>query len=105
MSVFDLICLTLAIGQVCDTWFNGTIFAGARADLEVKEEQGSKWAELMNCPFCLSHHITWMLCLFLVVSFFLPGPWDAIVKLPIYGLAALRLAIILNAKLPEDLRY
>jgi hypothetical protein len=105
VSILDLICLALSIGQVCDTWFNGSVFASTRAYLEVKEEQGSKLAELFNCPFCLSHHVAWMLCLFLLISCFLPGPWNDIVKLPIYGLAALRVSIILNAVLPENLRY
>ena len=50
-------------------------------------------AELMNCPFCLSHHIPYvLLLLFYVPSLFLGWPYAAIVKLPIYSLACTQAA-------------
>ena len=105
--LIDIVALALAINQVCDTWFNGSIFAGTRAYLEVWQDVESSryidrirrfFANLLSCQFCLSHHIMF----FLVVICWLPTlladvpPWSFITMLPVYGLAALRLSLLLD---------
>lgn len=105
--LLDIATLALAINQVCDTWFNGSIFAGARAYMEVWQDVESPrrvdrmrrfFANLLSCPFCLSHHVMF----FLVVVCWLPAllaatpPWEIITMIPVYGLAALRLSLLLT---------
>jgi hypothetical protein len=102
MTVLDLLCLALSTGQVCDTWLNGTIFAGWRAHLELNDTWFSR---LMSCAFCLSHHVVVLLCLLLLISTLMVNPWDFVIKLPIYALAALRISVILNGLLPDHLKY
>lgn len=48
-----LVVCALANWQMVETWHHGSIFASARARVEMY--QGSFWADLLSCPFCLSH--------------------------------------------------
>lgn len=49
-------------------------------------------AELFNCPFCLSHHVPYiLLLLFYAPALFLPAPFSTLLKLPAYSLAATQL--------------
>ena len=110
--LLDIVSIALAISQVCDTWFNGTIFAARRAYLEAW--QGSDnlgwgvriklfFADLLLCPLCLSHHVMFVL----VAACWLPTfitTWGVLTMLPVYGLAALRLSFIINDTLPERAR-
>lgn len=43
----------LANWQLVETWHHGSIFETPRAWVEA--HRGSWWAELLLCPFCLSH--------------------------------------------------
>lgn len=64
------------------------------------------FCELVSCKFCFSHHTPWVLA---TVSFlpalFVAEPWDWLLKLPVYSLAATRLGNIINAYLPDRARY
>lgn len=111
--LLDILAMALAIGQICDTWFNGDIFSGQRAKLEAYQEVRAEtrrerlmvWlADMLLCPFCLAHHVMFLL----VVVFWLPTfvtSWGAVTMLPVYGLAALRLSILVNGALPDRLKY
>lgn len=77
MDLNDLILLGLATSQVVITWNTGSIFAAARAWVQVRSdileddelEQRRTWAgwllswplAILQCPFCLSHHIAVLL--------------------------------------------
>jgi len=63
-------------------------------------------AKMLNCAFCLSHHTPWILALlFFFPALWLDDPWQWLLKLPIYSLAATRLGTIINAWAPWDARY
>jgi len=105
--LLDIVAIALAISQVCDTWFNGTIFAEARAYLEVwqgvepvsrRDKVWQFFAELLSCPFCLSHHVMFVLVSVCWLPTFLEScaAWGVLTMLPVYGLAALRVSGILN---------
>ncbi len=50
-----------------------------------------------DCLFCASYHAAaYLLLVFYVPSVFLPHPWSVLVKLPIYSLAATRVANLLS---------
>lgn len=107
--LLDIVMIALAINQVCDTWFNGTIFAGTRAYLEVWQDVAGDtrtdrvrrfFANLLMCRFCLSHHVM----LFFIVVCWLPTfllSWGIFTMFPVYGLAALRLSLLLSDVVPE----
>lgn len=98
LSALDFIVLTLAAGAVVDVWFNGSLFAGMRAYMEVRADDDSpphvywtfpsapyyrgdfwlciadfivpRWlAKLLTCHYCTSYHAPWIILLFLI---FLP---------------------------------
>jgi hypothetical protein len=105
--------LVLAIQQVCDTWFNGTIFANTRAYLEVWEGLESTryvdrflrfFAELLSCPFCLAHHVMFILVAVCWLPTFLTScaSWGSVPMIPVYGLAALRLSLVLSEKISDN---
>lgn len=110
--LLDIVMLALAIQQVCDTWFNGTIFAGTRAYLEVWEGLESTrrvdrilrfFAELLSCPFCLAHHVMFILVAVCWLPTFLVGSasWGTITMIPVYGLAALQLSVLLHGAISD----
>jgi len=135
MTWLDFIALTLAASAVIDVWFNGSIFADFVSFFQIKgdypddnaieiedddipEEPQPVWlrmadkitprwtAELLSCPFCLSHHTPfWVAVLFFVPSVFMEDPWAILVKIPMYCLAATRLGNIVNGLLPEHASY
>lgn len=51
--LFAFPIVVLANWQLVETWHHGSIFEQPRAWLEA--HRGSWWADLMLCPFCLSH--------------------------------------------------
>jgi hypothetical protein len=86
MDILNLIALILATDAVVTAWFYGSIFA---KPLAYFEKRGGFWGELFMCPLCLSFHIAfWLMMLFLVPGYFLPTPWNILVSLPLYSLAA-----------------
>lgn len=134
MDAVDFIALTFAASAIVDAWKNGSIFATGRAFMQAKEDYDgdstdeddeddepivgeqttwSAWllvprffAEMLNCAFCTSHHTPWVLALvFYFPSLFVISPWDFLLKLPIYSLAATRLGTIINAYVPREARY
>lgn len=61
---------------------------------------------LLSCSFCFSYHAPfWLGLLFWAPSLWLPAPWSAILKLPLYALAATRAGNIATGLLPAKLRY
>ena len=108
--LLDIVAIALAINQVCDTWFNGSIFAVPRAYLEawqsIEDPTGLDrvrlfFADLLLCPFCLSHHVMILMILAFWLPSFLPTG-GVITMLPVYGVAALRLSFIIKSINPYD---
>jgi hypothetical protein len=116
--LLDIICIGLAVNQLCETWLLGDIFAGTRAKMEAWQDPHEKhvlsradttrafFADLVLCPYCLSHHLT----LWVVIVCWLPTFWCTTCAapysmIPIYGLTALRIATALMRKgnLPPDM--
>lgn len=111
--LLDIVVIAAAINQVCDTWFSGSLFAGPRAYLEAWQgpaifENPTRldrarlfFADLLLCPFCLSHHVM----ILMILAFWLPTfitTWGVLTMLPVYGLAALRLSFIIKGHYPHD---
>lgn len=112
--LLDILCIGLAVNQLCETWFLSSIFAGKRAKMEAWQDGGSGnradnirafFADLVLCPYCLSHHLTF----WIVVVCWLPVFWcttctSPYTMIPVYGLTALRIATALMRKgLPPDM--
>jgi hypothetical protein len=101
MTLFLLIAVVLASQAIVQVWLQGEIFAPARARIEA---EGGWLAELAGCSYCL---LFWTPCLLLMLCW-VPSqlisllalrtdPVSAaigadILRLPIYALAATRLA-------------
>lgn len=104
-----IVCLyALASGALIDAWRNGSLFAPLRGRLEAMAAQSSEWhfvAELVSCDFCLSFQVPFWLLLY----FYVPGlvfPTAALfMQLPVFALAAARVAWLLNGLLPDRLKY
>jgi len=126
MTIVDFLALIFASAAVVDVWRNGSIFAKGRAYMQAKEDadddeedeteietEFSFWllvprpaAELLNCPYCLSHHTPWVLALvFFFTATLVAPPWCFLLKLPVYSLAATRIGNIINEMVPEGARY
>jgi hypothetical protein len=61
---------------------------------------------MVTCKFCFSHHTPWILAAaFFLPALFLPTPWDFVLKIPVYSLAATRLGNIINAFTPDLANY
>jgi len=64
------------------------------------------FCELVTCRFCFSHHTPWLLAFGLLLpALMVPDPWNFVLKIPVYSLAATRIGNIINACLPNDARY
>jgi hypothetical protein len=98
ITFFQFLILALAASAAVDLWFNGSILAGARARVEASE---GLVAELLGCPFCLTH---WAAAAVLAL-FVLPGTYFPAFMWPAYALAAARLGWIVNGLLPARLRF
>jgi hypothetical protein len=86
MELITFLALILAVDALVTAWFYGSIF---EKKVEYFEKRGGFWGELMTCPLCLSFHIAfWLTILFVVPSLFLPAPWNKVITLPLYSLAA-----------------
>jgi hypothetical protein len=121
MFVLDFIALILAVGAPINAWLHpGGILEELREYVAAwaegsYEDRPPTWREifrerigaLANCRFCLSYHVPWVLLLLCYVpSLWLHSPWDMLVKLPIYSLAATRVSMILwplDPDIPETL--
>jgi len=109
MSAVDLIAIALAAGVPINAWlYEQSVVAAWREWVSAWGEPGGSRtrrvgpyrelvATLLTCRFCLSHWVP----LLLIVFFYLPSlwlrePWDIVVKLPIYSMAATRLSLALG---------
>ncbi len=95
--ITNLVIAAIAGWQAVETWHHGSIFGGPKAWLWVYRENkdrswvGRKIAELLTCPFCLSH---WTCTAAVLVMLLTEG--NSAWKLPVYCLAAIRVAQLLN---------
>ncbi len=85
MLLLNFFVLVLASRAVLAAWFEGSIFAGARATAEAWDN----WlGELLGCRFCLSYHVPfWLLVVGYVPGLWLAEPWQTLSRVPIYSLA------------------
>lgn len=95
----ELIILALATWQVVETYRHGSIFAGLRAELEIRP---GKVGELFSCMFCLSH---WAALLVVIIGSSLPAsPWQILeVVRQVLKIIVLALAVTRAAQLGHDL--
>ena len=105
----DFVGLFLATGALVNAWLQPDgLFSDVLVAIEVWGEGSSRRspranriaaaiAELLNCRVCLSYHVAfWLAVLFYVPRLFLASPWDVVVYLPVYSLAATRLSILIG---------
>jgi len=131
LTLTDLIALALAGSAITDVWFNGSLFASARAyfeardlpDMDVVESDDTsdgdsprwmRWldrcipdalVELFLCPYCFGHHaVLWPAFLCYIPALLVNPPWAGLFRLPIYILAAIRLSTVLEGVLPSASR-
>jgi hypothetical protein len=92
--VIDLFILmvmaALATWAAVETWHHGEIFARQRAYWEVRE---GFFAELLTCPFCLSH---WVSLAFTGLAFANSKDANQLFFVPAFWLAATRLSNLFN---------
>jgi len=113
MTFLEFIALLAASGALVDAWLHEPgVFDDAREWFRVWgqprpeeiTENGLTWrawargkiAQLSECRTCLTYHAAfWLLVLFWLPSFWLNPPWDWIVFLPVFSLAATRFSLLL----------
>jgi hypothetical protein len=111
MYLLDFVMLFLAAGALVNAWMmKDGLFEGWRDSLSawgepVHEEPnfGDKWrwfwSKLLTCRVCLTYHASF----WLTVLFWLPGllwlwpPWDVVLFIPVYALAATRLSLLIGS--------
>jgi hypothetical protein len=85
----------LATGQFVETLHHGSIFTGLRLKAFRWQQSSSRIlrfaGDLLSCPFCLSH---WAAVLMVTLAF--ASAWDIMLAAPVYWLAAVRAANLLN---------
>lgn len=90
----------------------------AAAGLDEEDVSQPRWLQILDrwvpdavgaalsCTFCSSYHAPfWIGLICWVPSLWLPEPWNALVKFPIYALAATRAGNIATGMLPAKLHY
>lgn len=94
MTYLDLLVCSLATWHAVEVWHHGSIFASARARLELTDGWFSWFANLMLCPFCLTVHAAVWITVWYVATDELPNTvyW----RLPVFGLAIARCANLAN---------
>lgn len=108
-SPFEFLVLILALSGIVDVWFQGSLFAGTRAMLEEWDPAltGGRTPvgrEILICPYCLNHHVGWLVLALFVGGTFLPPGWELVAHFPVYWIALVRSAWILQGILPHT-RY
>lgn len=94
MTWLDVVIMILATNQAVETFHHGSLFAESRAKLEISE---GFFAELLLCPFCLSHWVAALTVGWYVVARWLVGEtWELLALAPVYALAIARGAQLLN---------
>ena len=111
ISWLDFVAVVFATGAVIDVWHKGSIFQTARAytealqDVTDPESLKGRLLELLNCPFCKSYHVPVYLFLLLLAGDWFGATIAALVRALIYGLAATRVSWLINALVPNHVRY
>ncbi len=102
MTGVDLLALAFAARACLDVWLDeDSILAERRARTQLWASEF--WKDLFNCRFCLSHWVpAGLLLIFYLASLFLPAPWDVVVKLPVYALAATGLVRVIDRAVKES---
>lgn len=109
MTWARLVLLVLATWGAVDCWRRGAIFAtwrvyveAAATEWELRGNWRYAWAAALDCTYCLTHHVTWVL----LVLFLAPGwVWPSLAwlfELPLWWLAATRLATLLTSARGSD---
>ena len=94
MTPFEFIIVSLSAWAILDLWFNEDSFLIEWRARTQEWEGGVSgfFGTLLNCFFCFSHHVPWILiALLLVIRHFTAGIWHTLAMVPIYSLAATRL--------------
>lgn len=112
MTLVEFLALCLAAGAVVDVWFQGEIFSTFRGAVVSRvaraESTGHRpplWASVLDCWFCMMHWVAGLLVLGLVLPGEIYQPARTLLWLPIYTLAAIRAASLLNMLLPEHMQH
>jgi ABC-type molybdate transport system permease subunit len=85
--------LALAAFTVLRAWFRGSLFAVWREYAKAWRHSARWWqrelGQLLTCALCLPPHVVfWLAVLCVLPSYWLPAPWEQVVQLPLYVLAA-----------------
>lgn len=93
MLLIDFLAAILATNQVVEIWNHGSIFASQRARVSVSES----WiATLLQCMFCLSVWVGFLVALSVLVTSYIPDLYALPIRVFGYGLAVSRAANLLN---------
>jgi hypothetical protein len=102
MTWLEIAVAALATWQAVEVWHHGSIFAGARAWMELKT---GFWMRLLLCPFCLTVWVSTAFVLVLMTerqgtpegwfTFIIWAPFY-LLRMFVYGLAVARLANLGN---------
>ena len=95
MSILDFLVVALASSACLDAWFEGSIFAMARNRVFGWPEDAFL-RRLLLCRFCLGHWVPAALIMLFVAPGLVWTPLAPWAKLPLYSLAATRLAWMLH---------
>lgn len=111
MNALDFIAVIFAAGAIIEVWHKGSIFETARAHVQAWQDvanpesaKGRLW-ELIMCPFCKSYHLPIYLFAALLAGDYFGGTIAALVRVPVYGLAATRIGNLIDGLLPARMRY
>ena len=104
----DFVVLALASGALVNAWLKEDgLFSELRLEIAIwgepttaEQDKPTWWswvrnktATLAGCEFCLTYHAAfWLMVLCYLPRFFIIWPWDHIIFLPVYILAAARLS-------------
>jgi len=99
LSIFWLLVVTLACGQVVDIWFNAE---PAQWEFWRNHRWLTAGTKISNCPYCLSHYVA-LLCVLLWSS--VSAVEFSAVHVVLLTLAVSRASWLLNQLLPVMLRY
>lgn len=93
MSCLELVSLAAASWALLRGWFLSDGLAARREWFRELRNDDSAWRRrlgyLMTCPPCLIIQLAVLLSiLFILPGRFLPEPWDQLIQLPVWSLAA-----------------
>jgi len=117
MPIYDFVMLFLASGALVNAWMmKDGLFEGWRDSLlawgEPRAEIESSfswptlgdrwrwfWSKLLTCRVCVTYHVSfWLITIFYLPRLlWLTAPWDVVLFIPVYALAATRLSLLIGA--------